>query len=118
MNPSKSNSFGGNVVAVSVGNELLFDNAISQDNLITVIKRVRSSLSNLRILVGTSEMQYKMTQHVAQNEDLRMTNILPYFAGDATDGGNAWRDMIHDIDASRSQTFFDGAADPHRDRPR
>jgi len=102
VNTIKNHKFGNHVVSVSVGNELLFDGALSEDDLITVIKRVRSNLAYLNIPVGTSEMPYKMTQNVASNEDLRMANILPYFADDATDGGNAWSDMQWDITQSRN----------------
>jgi len=102
VNTIKSHRYGNHVVAVSVGNELLFDGALSEDQLIATVKRVRASLSSMRIPVGTSEMPYKMTSHVASNEDLRMANILPYFANDATDGGSAWKDMIGDIDKSRN----------------
>ncbi|PRP88527.1 hypothetical protein PROFUN_02938 [Planoprotostelium fungivorum] len=104
VNTIKSHRYGKNVVAISVGNELLFDNTIGEDQLIQTIQRVKSSLSDFNIPVGTSEMPYKMTDNVASHEDLLMANILPYFADDATDGGNAWNDMTYDMDKSRKQT--------------
>ncbi|PRP83748.1 hypothetical protein PROFUN_09080 [Planoprotostelium fungivorum] len=106
VNTIKSHRYGKNVVSVSVGNELLFDNAIGESELIQTIQRVKSALSAFNIPVGTSEMPYKMTNNVASHEDLLMANILPYFANDATDGGNAWRDMSYDIDKKQTKGKF------------
>jgi len=78
------------VVAVSFGNEELFDGDITPERMIAEFKTIRSRLAPLKIPVTTAEQTSKYEPDVAKAVDIILDNAHPYFADDATTGANAW----------------------------
>jgi exo-beta-1,3-glucanase (GH17 family) len=102
VNITKTHKYRNNVVAIAVGNEELFDQTISADQLIQAMARVRSKLQGYNVPVSTSELSCCLPNNVVQATDVVMTNILPYFATDATQGKHAWKDVLPDVNKYRS----------------
>lgn len=80
---------------VAVGSEPLFDWALDPDSLATQIYSLRQKLSIYGIKTTISEMPYGFQIHnnapqVFKAIDFVEANILPFFDGSATTGGNAW----------------------------
>ncbi|KAJ3782710.1 glycoside hydrolase [Lentinula aff. detonsa] len=97
------------VLAIAIGDEPLYDDdAGSPAALASYIAEVRRNLSTagLDIPLSISDLAYGWQSSgnitpVADAVDFFMVNNFPYFAFDATTGGNAstsWNDFIQDID--------------------
>lgn len=84
---------------IAIGSEALFDNAISASNLVSQINKLKDRVSNTGIEVSTSEMAYKLgdAQNVLDAVDNVQLNILPFFSGQATTGGNARGNVMGDL---------------------
>jgi hypothetical protein len=104
------------VLAIAIGDEPLYDNdAGSPAALASYIIEVRQNLTaaGLDIPLSISDLAFGWQSAgnitpVADAVDFFMVNEFPYFAFDATTGGNAstsWNDFIQDID------YFDTIAD-------
>lgn len=79
--------------SIIVGNELLFRNEMSQDQLIEYIDYVRDYLHSEGIYdigVGTSEIGSKWTRNLAQHVDIIAVNIHPFFGGVPVEQSTKW----------------------------
>ncbi|KAJ3934416.1 MAG: glycoside hydrolase [Lentinula lateritia] len=101
------------VLAIAIGDEPLYDDdAGSPAALASYINQVRHNLSiaGLDIPLSISDLAYGWQSSgsitpVADAVDFFMVNNFPYFAFDATTGGNAsssWNDFIQDIEYFQS----------------
>ncbi|KAM0746989.1 hypothetical protein T439DRAFT_293419 [Meredithblackwellia eburnea MCA 4105] len=80
---------------IAVGSEPLFDWVMSADDLAVQVNNLRSQLSYYGIQTTISEMPYGFQSQgdapaVFKAIDLVEGNVLPFFDGSATTGGNAW----------------------------
>lgn len=98
---------------VIVGNEVLFREDLTLTQLGTVLKEVRSNLTNLNIdlPVATSDLGDNWTAGLASDTDIVMANIHPFFAGVMPDAATAWtwefwqqHDVVLMTDASKTST--------------
>ncbi|WP_299336286.1 glycosyl hydrolase family 17 protein [uncultured Psychroserpens sp.] len=73
----------GNVDVAAVGNEVLYRNDLSLEQLLGYIKRVREALSGLDIPVGYVDAYYEFSRHpeLVENSDVVLANLYPYWEG-------------------------------------
>jgi len=82
-----------------LGSEAMFDNDLPADELASNIKSIKSQVSKFGIQVTTSDMPSKFAANpsVVEVIDHFESNSLPFFAGDATTGSNAWGSVQSDL---------------------
>ncbi|KAI0278474.1 glycoside hydrolase superfamily [Russula aff. rugulosa BPL654] len=90
---------------VQMGTEPLFDDVITAQALTTQVNNAKQNLSDIGVLVTVSELAYGYqerntsgSQAVLDAIDVINAHMLPFFAGDATTGQNAWPDVLTDLD--------------------
>ena len=73
----------GNVDVAAVGNEVLYRNDLSLEELLGYIKRVKEALSGLDIPVGYVDAYYEFARHpeLVENSDVVLANLYPYWEG-------------------------------------
>ena len=73
----------GNVDVAAVGNEVLYRNDLSLEELLGYIKRVKEALSGLDIPVGYVDAYYEFSKHpeLVENSDVVLANLYPYWEG-------------------------------------
>ncbi|WP_460218642.1 glycoside hydrolase family 17 protein [Psychroserpens sp. MEBiC05023] len=73
----------GHVDVAAVGNEVLYRNDLSLEQLLNYIKRVREALSGLDIPVGYVDAYYEFSRHpeLVENSDVVLANLYPYWEG-------------------------------------
>ena len=73
----------GHVDVAAVGNEVLYRNDLSLDELIHYMKRVREALSGLNIPIGYVDAYYEFSRHpeLVENSDVILANLYPYWEG-------------------------------------
>ncbi|EHL00156.1 putative glucan endo-1,3-beta-glucosidase btgC [Glarea lozoyensis 74030] len=79
-------------VGVIVGNEVLFREDMTITELGTVLENVKSNLTTrgISIPVASADLGDKWTQPFADQVDILMANIHPFFAGEESTGAAAW----------------------------
>ena len=73
----------GNVDVAAVGNEVLYRNDLSLEELLGYIKRVQEALAGLDIPVGYVDAYYEFSRHpeLVENSDVILANLYPYWEG-------------------------------------
>lgn len=78
--------------SILIGNEVLFRQDMSQEELIAHIKSAKTFLKskNLDIPVGTSEIGAKWNAELASHVDVLAANIHPFFGGVPVNVSTKW----------------------------
>lgn len=73
----------GHVDVAAVGNEVLYRNDLSLEELLGYIKRVKEALSGLDIPVGYVDAYYEFSRHpeLVEHSDVVLANLYPYWEG-------------------------------------
>lgn len=73
----------GYVDVAAVGNEVLYRNDLSLEQLLGYIKRVKEALSGLDIPVGYVDAYYEFSRHpeLVENSDVILANLYPFWEG-------------------------------------
>ena len=73
----------GHVDVATVGNEVLYRNDLSLEELIGYIQRVKEALAGLDIPVGYVDAYYEFSRHpiIVENTDVILANLYPYWEG-------------------------------------
>lgn len=73
----------GNVDVAAVGNEVLYRNDLTLEELVGYITRVKEALSGLDIPVGYVDAYYEFSRHpiLVENTDVILANLYPYWEG-------------------------------------
>ena len=73
----------GHVDVAAVGNEVLYRNDLSLEELLGYIKRVKEALAGLDIPVGYVDAYYEFSRHpeLVENSDVVLANLYPYWEG-------------------------------------
>jgi exo-beta-1,3-glucanase (GH17 family) len=73
----------GHVDVAAVGNEVLYRDDMSLDELLVYIKRVKKALSGLDIPVGYVDAYYEFSRHpeLVEHTDVVLVNLYPYWEG-------------------------------------
>ena len=73
----------GNVDVAAVGNEVLYRNDLTLDELVGYINRVREALVGLNIPVGYVDAYYEFSRHpiLVESTDVVLANLYPYWEG-------------------------------------
>ena len=73
----------GNVDVAAVGNEVLYRNDLSLEELLGYIKRIKEALAGLDIPVGYVDAYYEFSRHpeLVENSDVILANLYPYWEG-------------------------------------
>ena len=73
----------GCVDVAAVGNEVLYRNDLSLEELIDYIIRVKEALSGLNIPVGYVDAYYEFSRHpiIVEHSDVVLANLYPYWEG-------------------------------------
>jgi len=73
----------GYVDVAAVGNEVLYRNDLTLEELISYIKRVKEALAGLDIPVGYVDAYYEFSRHpiIVENTDVILANLYPYWEG-------------------------------------
>lgn len=73
----------GYVDVAAVGNEVLYRNDLSLEELLGYIKRVKEALAGLDIPVGYVDAYYEFSRHpeLVENSDVILANLYPYWEG-------------------------------------
>lgn len=73
----------GHVDVAAIGNEVLYRNDLSLEELLGYIKRVKEALSGLDIPVGYVDAYYEFSRHpeLVENSDVVLANLYPYWEG-------------------------------------
>ncbi|WP_230401593.1 glycoside hydrolase family 17 protein [Hanstruepera ponticola] len=73
----------GYVDVAAVGNEVLYRNDMSLEELLEYIKRVKEALSGLDIPVGYVDAYYEFSRHpeLVEQTDVILANLYPYWEG-------------------------------------
>lgn len=77
---------------VIVGNEVLFRQDMTEVQLGSVLQSVRSNLTakHIALPVATSDLGTDWTASLAQDTDIVMSNVHPFFAGVTPDEASGW----------------------------
>jgi exo-beta-1,3-glucanase (GH17 family) len=77
---------------VVIGNEVLFRKDLTMTELGTILTGVKSNLTskNINLPVATSDLGDNWTQQLAEQVDVVMSNVHPFFGGVAVDKAAAW----------------------------
>ncbi len=73
----------GYVDVAAVGNEVLYRNDLSLEQLVAYINRVKEALSGLNIPVGYVDAYYEFSRHpiLVETSDVILANLYPYWEG-------------------------------------
>ena len=73
----------GHVDVAAVGNEVLYRNDLSLEELLDYLKRVKEALSGLDIPVGYVDAYYEFSRHpeLVEHSDVVLANLYPYWEG-------------------------------------
>ena len=73
----------GHVDVAAVGNEVLYRNDLTLEELLTYIKRVKAALAGLDIPVGYVDAYYEFSRHpeLVEHTDVILANLYPYWEG-------------------------------------
>lgn len=73
----------GNVDVAAVGNEVLYRNDLTLDELVGYINRVKEALAGLDIPVGYVDAYYEFSRHpiLVESTDVVLANLYPYWEG-------------------------------------
>ena len=73
----------GHVDVAAVGNEVLYRNDLSLEELLGYIKRVKEALAGLDIPVGYVDAYYEFSRHpeLVEHSDVILANLYPYWEG-------------------------------------
>ncbi|PNQ74677.1 glycosyl hydrolase [Hanstruepera neustonica] len=73
----------GHVDVAAVGNEVLYRNDLTLEELLVYIRRVKDALSGLDIPVGYVDAYYEFSRHpeLVEHSDVILTNLYPYWEG-------------------------------------
>jgi exo-beta-1,3-glucanase (GH17 family) len=73
----------GHVDVASVGNEVLYRNDLTLEQLLGYMKRVKEALSGLDIPVGYVDAYYEFSRHpeLVENSDVILANLYPFWEG-------------------------------------
>ncbi|WP_391594023.1 glycosyl hydrolase family 17 protein [Winogradskyella sp.] len=73
----------GHVDVAAVGNEVLYRDDLSLEELLGYIKRVKEALEGLDIPVGYVDAYYEFSRHpeLVKNTDIILANLYPYWEG-------------------------------------
>ncbi|MEZ4796214.1 MAG: glycosyl hydrolase family 17 protein [Flavobacteriaceae bacterium] len=73
----------GYVDVAAVGNEVLYRNDLSLEELLNYIKRVKEALKGLDIPVGYVDAYYEFSRHpeLVEHSDIILANLYPYWEG-------------------------------------
>ncbi|WP_299227826.1 glycosyl hydrolase family 17 protein [uncultured Psychroserpens sp.] len=73
----------GHVDVAAVGNEVLYRNDLSLEELVAYIVRVKEALSGLDIPVGYVDAYYEFSRHpiLVEHSDVILANLYPYWEG-------------------------------------
>ena len=73
----------GHVDVAAVGNEVLYRNDLTLEELIEYIQRVKQALSGMNIPVGYVDAYYEFSRHpiIVENSDVILANLYPYWEG-------------------------------------
>ena len=73
----------GHVDVAAVGNEVLYRNDLSLEELLKYIKRVKEALEGLNIPVGYVDAYYEFSRHpeLVENTDVVLANLYPFWEG-------------------------------------
>ncbi|WP_299124896.1 glycosyl hydrolase family 17 protein [uncultured Winogradskyella sp.] len=73
----------GHVDAAAVGNEVLYRNDLSLEELLGYIKRVKDALAGLDIPVGYVDAYYEFSRHpeLVEHTDIVLANLYPFWEG-------------------------------------
>ena len=73
----------GHVDVAAVGNEVLYRNDLSLEELLDYIKRVKNALKGLNIPVGYVDAYYEFSRHpeLVQHADVVLANLYPFWEG-------------------------------------
>ena len=77
---------------VIVGNEVLFRKDLTEAELATQLRNVRTNLTSMSIdlPVATSDLGDNWTTELASDSDIVLANIHPFFAGTLPEDASAW----------------------------
>ncbi|WP_431158915.1 glycosyl hydrolase family 17 protein [Winogradskyella poriferorum] len=73
----------GHVDVAAVGNEVLYRNDLTKEELLEYIKRVKDALEGLDIPVGYVDAYYEFSRHpeIVENTDVLLANLYPFWEG-------------------------------------
>jgi exo-beta-1,3-glucanase (GH17 family) len=73
----------GYVDVAAVGNEVLYRNDLTKEELLGYIKRVKDALQGLDIPVGYVDAYYEFSRHpeIVENTDVLLANLYPFWEG-------------------------------------
>ena len=73
----------GHVDVAAVGNEVLYRNDLTLEELLGYMKRVREALAGLDIPVGYVDAYYEFSRHpeIVEHSDILLANLYPYWEG-------------------------------------
>ncbi|WP_438963931.1 glycosyl hydrolase family 17 protein [Winogradskyella sp.] len=73
----------GYVDVAAVGNEVLYRNDLTKEELLGYIKRVKDALKGLDIPVGYVDAYYEFSRHpeIVENTDILLANLYPFWEG-------------------------------------
>ena len=73
----------GHVDVAAVGNEVLYRNELTLEQLLGYMKRVKEALSGLDIPVGYVDAYYEFSRHpeLVENSDVILANLYPFWEG-------------------------------------
>ncbi|WP_178987466.1 glycoside hydrolase family 17 protein [Winogradskyella schleiferi] len=73
----------GNVDVAAVGNEVLYRNDLTLEELLGYIKRVKDALQGLDIPIGYVDAYYEFSRHpeLVENTDVVLANLYPFWEG-------------------------------------
>ena len=73
----------GHVDVAAVGNEVLYRNDLSLEELLKYIKRIKEALTDLDIPVGYVDAYYEFSRHpeLVENTDVVLANLYPFWEG-------------------------------------
>lgn len=94
--------------SILVGNEVLFRNDMSQDQLIEYVQEAKEFLRsrNIEIPVGTSEIGAKWNAKLAANVDILAANIHPFFGGVPVNVSTKWYVLLIYLTHPAHANFF------------
>lgn len=73
----------GHVDVAAVGNEVLYRNDLTKEELLGYIKRVKEALKGLDIPVGYVDAYYEFSRHpeIVEHTDILLANLYPFWEG-------------------------------------
>ena len=73
----------GHVDVAAVGNEVLYRNDLTLEELVGYMKRVKEALAGLNIPIGYVDAYYEFSRHpiIVEHSDVILANLYPYWEG-------------------------------------